>query len=37
MKIHHILFLLVVAFAFYWIGERYGGMLRGIPVVGQYT
>lgn len=37
MKWHHWLFLAVIALVFYIVGEKYGGMLKGIPLVGQYT
>lgn len=37
MKWHHFAFLALVVFVGYWLGEKYPGMLRGLPIVGQYT
>jgi hypothetical protein len=33
----HWLLIVIVLFIGYWLGERYGGALKGIPVVGQFT
>lgn len=33
----HWLIVLVIAFIFYVVGEKYPNALKGIPVVGQYT
>jgi hypothetical protein len=37
MKWHHWLFLAIVLFAGYWLGERYAGKLKGIPGIGSFT
>lgn len=37
MRIQHWLFLALVLFVGYWLGERYGGALKGIPAIGQFT
>lgn len=37
MKVQHWLFLAVVLFVGYWLGERYGGALKAVPLVGTYT
>jgi len=29
--------IVVVLFVGYWLGERYGGALKNIPGVGQFT
>lgn len=33
---HWVVFFLVI-FVGYWLGERYGGGLKGIPLIGPYT
>lgn len=37
MKWHHYAMLAVILFLGYWLGERYGGKLKSLPLVGAYT
>lgn len=37
MRWHHFVFLLIVVFVGYWLGEKYPGALKNIPLIGQYT
>lgn len=34
---HHWLLVIIILFAGYWLGERYGGKLKSIPGIGSYT
>lgn len=33
----HWFIVIVILFIGYWLGERYGGKLKGLPGVGQFT
>jgi hypothetical protein len=37
MKWHHWAFLVIVVFIGYFLGERYPGALKALPVVGRFT
>jgi hypothetical protein len=37
MRWQHWAGMLVVIFIGYWLGERFGGKLKAIPVIGQFT
>jgi len=37
MMPRHWVMIVVVLFVGYWLGERYGGALKNIPGVGQFT
>lgn len=33
----HWMLVAIVLFVGYWLGERYGGRLKGLPFVGSFT